>query len=872
MSDQKLQLRVILSAVERVTAPLRRVNQVNTATTAKVKALRDQLGQLNRSAAQIDGYRKTAEQAAKTGQALKLAQGRVDALAKEMQASTAPARELQQAFAEAKREAGRLSDQHTELLAKQQRQRTALAASGIETRKLATHQRELRAAIGTASQALASEEAHLKQINDRMRQSIALRTRFAKSMQFRNEAAGAGASMLGAGTAMGLPVLKMVKDFATFEDAMLGIARQVEGARDANGKLTRTYYEMADAIKAMSEVPGAQSAVEIAAIVEAGARMGVQGKDNLLAFAKTAGMAATAFDAAAGQIGDDFGKIATNYKIPISRIAELGDTINWLDDNAQSKGADIIEVLQRLGSVADKLDYRKAAALGSTFLSLGASAEVAATASNAIVTKLAAAASQPKTFQAGLAALRLDAKAIQKGMVTDATGTIMKLMDALRLLPKETQATVTTQLFGMEYGDDASKLANNLGEYRRQLALVESAAAKGSMARESDAKSQNLSAQWQTLQNKVFNSSSGLGAALKPALVDLMKSAGDILGRVTAWTKANPELAATLVKIAAVLAVIVTAMGALTLALAAVLGPLAMVKFGMGMLGLQFGGGLRAIGLLSGGLMKLISVARIVFAFLLANPLVAIAVAIAAAAIYIWANWDQLGPKFAALWASIKAYAGAAWDWISGKAGAVAQALTSLFLNWTLPGLIIKHWDSIKSFMSNLPAHFMAIGSQIIDGLINGITAKWGALKAQFASLGDALPGWLKTKLDIHSPSRVFAQIGRYTMQGLEVGIDKEQRGPLDSMRAISRRLTVPFAGMASASLVAASPVQIDNRPPLAARPAVSQAAPVTFGDIHIHPAPGMNEQQLARLVAQEITRHQRQAAAAGRSRLSDSE
>lgn len=872
MSDQKLQLRVILSAVERVTAPLRRVSQANTATSAKVKALRDQLGQLNRSAAQIDGYRKTAEQAAKTGQALKLAQGRVDALAKEMQASTAPARELQQAFAEAKREAGRLSDQHTELLAKQQRQRTALAASGIETRKLATHQRELRAAIGTASQALASEEAHLKQINDRMRQSIALRTRFGKSMQFRNEAAGAGAGMLGAGAAMGLPVLKMVKDFATFEDAMLGVARQVEGARDANGKLTRTYYEMADAIKAMSEVPGAKSAVEIAAIVEAGARMGVQGKDNLLAFAKTADMAATAFDAAAGQIGSDFGKIATNYKIPISHIAELGDTINWLDDNAQASGADIIEVLQRLGAVADKLDYRKAAALGSTFLSLGASAEVAASASNAMVRELALATVQPKAFQAAMAALRMDAKQVQADMSKDATGTILRVMDAIRLLPKEQQTTIATQLFGKEFGDDAAKLANNLGEYRRQLALVESAAAKGSMARESDAKSQNLSAQWQTLQNKAFNTSSGLGAALKPQLVDLMKSAGDILGRVTAWTKANPELAATLVKISAVLAVIVTTMGALTLALAAVLGPLALVKFGMGMLGLQFGGGLRAIGLLSGGLMKLLSVARIVFAFLLANPLVAIAVAIAAAAIYIWANWDQLGPKFAALWAGIKAHAGAAWDWISGKAGAVAQALTSLFLNWTLPGLIIKHWDSIKSFMANLPAHFMAIGSQIIDGLINGITAKWGALKAQFASLGDALPGWLKTKLDIHSPSRVFAQIGRYTMQGLEVGIDKEQRGPLDSMLAISRRLTVPLAGMASAGLVAASPVQIDSRPPLAARTVASQAAPVTFGDIHIHAAPGMNEQQLARLVAQEITRHQRQAAAAGRSRLSDSE
>ncbi|STJ73111.1 putative phage tail tape measure protein [Escherichia coli] len=72
-----------------------------------------------------------------------------------------------------------------------------------------------------------------------------------------------------------------------------------------------------------------------------------------------------------------------------------------------SKGADIIDVMQRLGGVADRLDYRKAAALGSTFLTLGAAPEVAASAANAMVRELSIATMQSKSFFEGMNLLKL---------------------------------------------------------------------------------------------------------------------------------------------------------------------------------------------------------------------------------------------------------------------------------------------------------------------------------------------------------------------------------------------------------------------------------------------------------------------------------
>ncbi len=94
-------------------------------------------------------------------------------------------------------------------------------------------------------------------------------------------------------------------------------------------------------------------------------------KRDLLAFASTAAKAATAFELPADELSESLGKIAQLYKIPTRNIEQLGDALNYLDDNAMSKGADIIDVMQRLGGVADRLDYRKAAALGSTFLTRG---------------------------------------------------------------------------------------------------------------------------------------------------------------------------------------------------------------------------------------------------------------------------------------------------------------------------------------------------------------------------------------------------------------------------------------------------------------------------------------------------------------------
>ncbi|WP_047258436.1 phage tail tape measure protein [Chromobacterium subtsugae] len=234
-------------------------------------------------------------------------------------------------------------------------------------------------------------------------------------------------------------------------------------------------------------------------------------------------------------------------------------------------------------------------------------------------------------------------------------------------------------------------------------------------------------------------------------------------------------------------------------------------------------------------------------------------------------NWTPAG-RVIKHWDLIRAATQVAWDWISAKATGAGKVIADWFLNWTLPGLVIKHWDTITGFLGGMGARLAELGRMAIDGLIGGVMSRLTALRDTLGGIGDTMVSALKSALDIHSPSRVMAQLGGYTMAGLEQGIDKGQAGPLASMRDTAKRLTVAGAGIA----LTAGPAlagSLDNRPPLSAR-APAMAAPAPAITINIHAAPGMNEQQLAALVqrqvAQALATSASQQAARRRSYLGD--
>lgn len=859
MAADTLKLQVVLSALDRAAAPLKRIQGGAIGAGRELKAARERLKELNAQQKDISAWRTQRAAAVETEAALAAARQKVQDLGQAMAATGVPTKQMTRDLKAAIREATALKQKHADNQVQLQGMRNKLADAGISTRNLSDAERDLRAKIASTNQVIGEQGRRLERITQQNKRLAKARAQYDRTQQLAGGMAGAGAGAAAAGAAMGVPVLAAAKSYISFEDAMLGVAKQVDGARDDSGQLTSVYYEMGNSIKAMAErIPMATT--EIAALVEGAARMGVQGKDNLLGFAKVAANAATAFELPADQIGENLARIAGLYKLPIANVDQLGDAINYLDDNAQSKGGDIIDVLQRTAGITASvgMSFKDAAALGSTFLSLGATAEVAATATNAMIRELAIAGQQPKRFQKGLKALGLEADVIQSGMAKNSTKTLQSVLDAINKLPKSQQLTVTTQLFGKEFGDDAAKLAANMGEYRRQLELANSEAGKGSMQREADIRAEALSARLQMAQNRAFNLSATLGETLRPAIIRLIEGFNRIIEKVTKWVKANPELAYTVLKVVAGLAAMATVFGTVTLGLASLLGPFAMFRYALALTSIK---GVSVFGMLWRlGKVALPIVGQAILWIgraLMMNPIGLAITAIALAALLIYKYWDPIKAYVMSLWAEIKA------DFDGGLVG-----ILGLIANFSPIGMFYRAFAAVMNYFGfEMPGKFTEFGAMLMQGMVTGITNGLAAVKDAITGAGDSTINWFKEKLGIHSPSRVFASLGGFTMAGLVQGLAGGEGDVLGQITHTARRITEAGAGM----LGAGGGLSIDTRAPIQANGGgiVVQGDTVTF---NIQATPGTDVAGLRQMLNQLLDERERSKAARVRSRLGDRE
>ncbi|ENB6526005.1 phage tail tape measure protein [Escherichia coli] len=699
MADRNLNIRVAFSALNNMSRPVNAARQSAAALASQINQTKTSIKGLERQATSFDrltaANKKTTEQ---------LAQAKEQA--RQMAAAYGPLRQRSAEQVAALNQQRAAIRQLTQQQKGEQMQLNQLRASfysegiAISSASRATEQINQRTA--QYNRQLAEQQRRLDAVNQ-------AQARYSRAKETGEKMMSGGMKTAAVGAATLAPVAAAVKSYSSLEDAMKGVAKQVNGLRDDSGNRTPQYEEMQRAIMDASEkLPMANGAVDYAALVEGGARMGVANIDDpwekqkadLLSFASMAAKASVAFELPADQLSESLGKIAGLYKIPTQNIEQLGDAINYLDDNAKSKGSDIIDVLQRVGGLASQLDYKQAAALGSTFLTLGTPAEVAASATNAMVRELSIATVQGKNFMQGLDALGLSAEKVQKSMSVDAMGTIISVLEASKKLAPDQQVANLTQIFGKEFGDDAQKLANNLPELRRQIELTQGAAAKGSMNRESDINKASLSAQWQLTKTGAVNAFSSAGETLREPLMDIMLTVSKVVGSVRRWVEANPALVGSIMKVTAAIGALLVVVGGLMLSIGAVLGPMALVRLSFTTLAGEGG-----IARLTGGVMRLGGA----FQWLAGSPMQAL----------LSAGRMVFGPLIMLL-AGISA---PVWGLIAlFSAAAVA---------------VIKFWQPIKAFFSGFFTGLMA-GLQPITQAFNAVFAPLAPI---FDSIGNAISG-----------------------------------------------------------------------------------------------------------------------------------
>lgn len=890
MSDTNLRLQVVLSAVDKITRPFRSARDGSKELSAALKASKDGLKSLNEQAGRIDGFRKTRSQLAVTANNLKAAREEAARLAVQFTETNRPTAQQARLLEQAKNRASQLQQTYNGLRLSVQRQREALNAAGIDTKQLSEAQRRLKTDAQAATGAIERQQAELRKLGERQQKIRDIQARHEKLTETRNKLAGNGAGMVATGVATGATLMAPVRAYADSENAATQLAASMMGP----GAKVLPEYEKINrlAVSLGDKLPGTTADFQ-----------------NMMTMLRRQGMSAQAI---LGGLGEATAYLGVQLQMAPTDAAEFAAKLQDATQTSEKDmmaltdiiqkgfyaGVDSENMLQGFSKIGSAMDIIKKKGIDAAreFAPLLVMADQqgmdGGSAGNAY----------RKVLQA-----MMDNKKI-KGVNEDLKGTGVKFdftngkgefagikkmyaqLDQLKALSTEKRLRTLKDMFG----DDAETLqvlnnmiAKGLAGYRETAAKLDNQA---SLRERVDASLKTLSNRWDAASGSFTNAMAAIGETVAPVLKQVADWLGNLAGALGTFVKQHPQLTAALFKIAAGFAIVTAGIGAALLVFASTIGPMLLMRMLMNKTGLQaftsFGLMRKAIGLVGNGVLWL---GRL----MMANPILAVVGLIAMAAIYIWQNWDTLGPKFAAL-----------WDGISTKVSNVWTAIRTY---------ISTKWEEIVADVKALPARFQDAGSQMIDGLLAGISQKWDALKSKLSSLTDYLPDFLKPGNDkqgapaqaarprtaqvtadgkVALPPGGFPAFPRMYDTGGHIpsgqlGIVGENgpeivNGPAN---ITSRRRTAALAASAALAMgMAATPATARPLHPMsqpaqayrqeAARPQpVGSVSPVTIhAPITIMQQPGQSAQDVADEVMRRLEAKERQAKARARSSYHDRE
>ncbi|WP_292065971.1 phage tail tape measure protein [Brevundimonas sp. UBA7664] len=828
--DKNLRLLVRLDAIDKASRPMRGIEKQVRAASDALRLNRAELKKLEAAQRDVAAFRGLKASLEANKRAMLEAQAKAQALAREHAKVEAPTRKMTAALTKARSEVKALKAAQEGHARELNQVRGRLDAAGVSTRNLGREELALRNNITRANSAIDQQKTKLKALGDQQRRNAAARDRYSQTTAFAGQAAGAGAGALGAGMAVAAPVVVAGRAAIDFERAMAGVKKVV------NFPTPKAFQQMSrDILDLSGRIPVASG--ELAGLVAQGARAGVA-RGDLLAYAEAAAKMGVAFDITSEEAGEMMAVWRTAFGLQQREVIGLADRVNYLTNSYGGNAAKVSEMITRVGPLADVAGASSSvlAGLAQVMNSVGVEAEVGGTGIKNMLLGLTKGAAATRMQRQAFAALGLDAGRVAKQMQTDAEGAITGVLRAVARLPKEQQLSVLGQLFGTESVAAIAPMLSQLDLVERNLREVGDASiSAGSMQREFAGTVDNTASRLDLARNKANRMATILGDKVKPYADMAAKAIGGVADAVSAWAERHPRLTGAAMALLGVVAGLLLLFGGFALAIAAVLAPFAALR-----LGLTLGAPLFMS--MIGGIWGAVTATWAFTAALLANPLTWIVLAVVAAvallagaAFLIYRNWGPITAWFGGVWNSVKAFTSQALAF-----------LTSAIMNFSPLGLFIRAFQAVWPFLSGLGAKFRTFGGQLILGIINGVLGGIPQLLATVMRVGGRLITAFKNKLGIHSPSRVFAQFGSYTMAGLAQGIDLARREPIESLGRVGAAMTGALA--------------IGAGGPALASTAGGVGGPTIGGDtynITVNPVAGMDAQAIADQVMKAIQKAQ---------------
>lgn len=860
-----LQLRVSLQALDKATGPLRRI--MGAATGLKDKLLQAEKGlrAMQRQQGLIDSLRQQRDVTAKTRAEWQAASQRLQQLRRAQAGASQTTKEQAQALKDAEKSARSLRAEHIRQMKTLEQVRQRMNTAGVHAHQAAAHEARLKASMQTATAAIEQKRRALERLN-RIEQTKKRGAALAQNMGL----AGAGAWFAG-------------RAALSKAGGFLGAGEEFEAQMSRVQALTRLDKNSAElaALRAQARQLGADTMFSATEAAEGQAFLGMAGFDAKQIQAAMPGLLdmAKAGDTDLGRTADIGSNILGGFGLAaeeMGRVSDvltqtmttsnvtlemLGETMKYVAPQARAAGASLEEMAAMTGLLGN----------------VGIQSSQAGTALRAMLLRLAA--------PTGKATKALAALKVQ---TADAQGNMRGIIDVLADVAKATQGMGSArrmgylkQIFGEEPASAVAELIDKAGSGGITAYLAKVRDSQGAAARTAQTMSDNmrglrdeLSSAWDEVKIGFFDQIAPELKEWGQLLLGFLRGLGD-------WVKNNPATVKWLARLAVGFGVLATAAGAVLVPLALVLAKVVAVRYVFGKLGLGLsllGGGFgqaaggasllaRAAGAIKGAVARLAPL----LAGVSAGAVIAFG-ALAGAGWLWYRDWDNitagLGLMFDDLVNGKLAHVAGFIPYLFGRAfDELKQALQGTFLGDVVAVLgsymaeirnTLGGW--ISQMKSWIPAQFVQLGRDMVQGLKNGITGSLAQAKEAVTGLAGKAVDWFKSPLQIHSPSRVFEQLGGFVSEGAALGIAK--RAP---------RVAKAAAAMAALPALAAAPALAAPGPMLGtgAGGVAMQAAPAAI-HVTINAAPGQDAQAIARAVSAELDRRERARAAGRFSRLTD--
>lgn len=877
-----LKLEVLFGSKDSLSPVLKLMIGNSKAASNALKRTSDEVKKLNDQQKQIDGYVKQKKATEESAKALKDMQDRIKTLRQQMNSN--PSAELTRDFEKAKAAAKRLKDSHQQNTQQLHQLRTEMNQSWLSTSNLSQHQSELRRRTDQATSELERQRRTLRNLNNvqqqHQRYSQNARTAGMTGMLV----AGAGVGTL---YAMRKPIDESKRvDIEENRIASLGFGKQATEEAILYARAMKTFGTstldnltlVRDGVTAFGDVHHAQwVAPTLAKMKFANEAMygdhGVENEKKFMDMLKVIEMRNGL------KSKESFTEQANIIQQVITATGGRVQAEEWLNviktGGIAAKGMDNKAFYYKMEPLVQEMGgFRVGTSMMSAYQNLYQGRTTQRAAANLDKFGLIGDYSKVKHNKTGdlsyldigaiknAALFKKDQFAWMEQVLVPALNAkgITKESDVIDAIGSIFSNRTASNLFAQMYmqRDQIHKNAK-LNEGAFNIDQLEKQAQGTTAGKELDAKA------------KLHDAYLQFGQTILPIYTQALIMASNAMQGFTGWMQQNPTLAKALGTGLLVIAAGLVAIGGLLLVFSPLILSMLSLRLMMVTLGVQGSAlsfALRMLvmpfSLLKGAITGIGSALMWLARLAMAHPILALITAVAFGVYMIYKNWDTIGPYFQNLWAQIRAF------FQSGIGN-----ISATILNWSPMGLFYSAFATVLNWFGfELPTKFSVFGTNIIDGLINGIKAAFPKLKSTWNDVANYMPDWLKQRMIIRSPSRVMAGLGGHIIGGIGMGLTQAFPELKNKYNQVLNLFTNKSQSPVLDQIDIAAPVmsKIQAAPNLTPSRQSSLAVAGDTYNIHIHAAPGQIVQDLERQIEKVFMRIQRDKLARVRTIMSDQE